>query len=133
MTDKALIVVVREDIDPGLSAAQAVHAAAELALRWRTAIEVWDAGRAPTVVVLGAKDLPHLQALYEQLVALEGRGELAIARALFHEPDLGGQATAFGCFGGADVRRLFSSLPRALKRHSGCWSQAAVDRLLGAA
>lgn len=130
---KCLIVVVREDIDPGLEAAQAVHAATELALRWRTAVEVWDAGAEPTVILLGARDEPHLQELYSKLVALEATGKLAIARAIFHEPDLQGQATAFGCFGDDQVRRLFSSLPRALRRHASCWSAEAVDRMLGAA
>jgi hypothetical protein len=112
---KRLIIVIRQDIDPGLQLAQVVHAAAELAARWRAALEVWDAGPAPTVIVLGARNEQHLQELYSKLVALEARGKLAIARALFHEPDLGGQATAFGCFGDDAASRLFSSLPKALK------------------
>jgi hypothetical protein len=127
---KRLYVVVRQDIDPGLQLAQAVHSAAELALRWRTALEVWDASPAPTVVVLGARNEAHLQELYAKLVALEARGNLAIARALFHEPDLAGQATALGCFGDAAVRRLFSSLPKALK---GVGDLAALGAMVDAA
>lgn len=116
---KKLYVVVREDLDPGLVAAQAVHAALKLALKWSLAVDVWDA-RSGNLVLLGARNEAHLAELEAKTKELKLSGNLALPIADFHEIDLNGQLTGFACIVGEEAAQLFGSLPLAFKAHRQC-------------
>src|SRR5688572_22136583 len=76
-----LFILVRGDLPPGLQMAQAVHAATEYALTFPR-----QARDTPCVVVLNVLDEADLLT-YARIHPLSG--------VLFHEDDLGGQATAY--------------------------------------
>ncbi len=116
---KKLYVVVREDLHPGLVAAQAVHAALRLAKTWSLAVDIWDA-RSGNLVLLGARDEAHLAELEAKAKELKLAGNLALAIADFHEIDLEGQLTGFACIAGDEALSLFGSLPCAFKAHRDC-------------
>lgn len=94
-----LYIIVRRDLAPGLQMAQACHAAL-----------AWTAERAPpeNLVVLHADDEAALRALYERCSTFEP--------ALFCEPDLDDEATAFAV--DERARTLLSSLPLALRQRA---------------
>ena len=107
-----LFVVVRNDLDPGLQLAQAVHAAVKYALfhedarRWHV--------ESNNVAVLQVPDEAALKAL-TQKVLIKDPGCLV---ATFEEPDLDHQWTAAAFGGGA--KKLMGSLPLALRGHLQC-------------
>lgn len=96
-----LYVVVRADLPAGLQLAQACHVTREFGQRFASL----DVGE--SLVVLHA---PSESALVE-LAARASRDGVALA--VFHEPDLGGAATAAAFDGRA--RKLLSCLPLALR------------------
>lgn len=103
-----MYVVVRGDLPVGYQFAQSAHAVAELVGRTGLeAVREW-----PVTVVLNAADERHLRGLHA-LVAQ--RVPARRGPALFHEPDLDGQATAFAVFCESD---LFAHLPLAGARRS---------------
>lgn len=91
VTPSKLYVLVRGDLSPGLQVAQAVHAATEYALRLPAL-----ARSTPNVVVLSVPD----EATLLRFASPSG--------FLFHEPDVGDEATAY-----AEVTtgERYSSLP----------------------
>jgi hypothetical protein len=96
-----LYVVVRSDLEAGLQAAQACHAALE-----------WSKGKPEipeNLVILNAPDERTVRALH-------GKTE-SLGAVLFVEPDLEGQATAFAVSGSA--RPMLSCLPLAMRKKSG--------------
>ncbi len=107
---RKLYVVVRQDIEPGLVAAQAVHAAVAFALKYPSQTAAWNLGE-NNVAVLGARDEAHLNELLSKLPG----GVLMVD---FREPDLHGQRTAFAV--DCRARKVFASLPCALKAHRLC-------------
>ena len=101
---RRLYIVVRGDLDPGLQAAQACHAA-----RAYPAPPSED----ENLVVLAARSSHHLGELFE----LGRRMGPSVA---FHEPDLDGALTAIALGGDLEsdagkVSLLLSQLPRALR------------------
>jgi len=101
---RRLYVVVRADLDPGLQAAQACHAARAYPT---------PPAEDENLVVLAARDGHHLGELFE-LGRRLGPG------VAFHEPDLDGALTAISLGGDLDndlgrVSLLLSQLPRALR------------------
>lgn len=110
-TEKRFYVVVRADLDAGLAAAQACHVARKFTRHFRDIPVEED----ENLLVLAAKDEPHLQDL------LERAGPLGPCSA-FHEPDLAGSLTAIALggdlLGGRAVQRLVSQLPKALRTPS---------------
>ncbi len=122
---KKLYVVVREDLHPGLVAAQAVHAALRLSKQWSLAVDVWDA-RSGNLVILGARDEVHLAELEAKAKDLRMPGNLALAIADFHEIDLSDQLTGFACIAGDEALPLFGSLPLAFK-HCISFGEVAAE------
>lgn len=101
---RRLYIVVRGDLDPGLQAAQACHAA-----------RAYPAPPAPdeNLIVVAARGAHHLGELFE----LGRRLGPAVA---YHERDLDGALTAIALGGDLDnndgrVNLLLSQLPRALR------------------
>jgi len=102
-----LFVVVRNDLEPGLQLAQAVHAAVKYALSHEDARRWHEESN--NVAVLQVPDEEALRAL-TQRVLIKDPGCLV---ATFEEPDLDHQWTAAAFGNGA--KKLMGSLPLALR------------------
>lgn len=105
-----LTIVVRSDIPPGAQLAQTGHAVGAFAIQYPDSFSLW-ARVGKNIVVLGARDLTHLMDLYGA-AALRG-----LSRAIFAEPDIGGQPTAIALGDGA--RKVTGALPKALRDDRG--------------
>lgn len=101
-----LYIVVRQDLEAGLLAAQACHVARRFT-REHPEVEV---SEDENLLVLAAKNEPGLADLF---ALLQRRDSLA-SLSTFHEPDLDGSLTAIAAMGPA-VPKLLSSYPRALR------------------
>jgi peptidyl-tRNA hydrolase len=101
-----IYIIVRNDIAPGLQAAQACHALREFA-KHHEALEAQWFRDSNNIVILQVPSEDHLLALTSQAEA-EG-----IPYAEFHEPDLEDEATAIAL--GPTGARLVSQLPLALR------------------
>jgi len=102
-----LYVAVREDLSPGLQAAQACHAVREFADCHPELDREWF-GQSKTLVLVGVPDEAALRAL---------EGAAAHAGAPFAvnlEPDLGDQVTAIALTG-KEAKRLMRELPLLLR------------------
>jgi peptidyl-tRNA hydrolase len=104
-----LYVIVREDLDPGLLCAQAVHGARAFAASHPELEREWY-DHENNIAILGARDESHLT---ELLAQAEERG---IASAVFREPDCNDEITACSFAGTPEAIRLFRSLDPALER-----------------
>jgi peptidyl-tRNA hydrolase len=102
-----LFVIVRNDLEPGLQVAQAVHAAVKYALSHEDARR-WHK-ESNNVAVLQVPDEGALKALTQRVLA---RNPCCLS-AIFEEPDLEHQWTAAAFGDGA--RKLLGSLPLALR------------------
>jgi len=101
-----LFIVVRNDLKPGLQAAQAVHAK-ELFSREHPELNDKWYERSNNVVVLQVPDCAAL-------IDLKGRlCRQKVTLSVFEEPDLGNAPTALACSDGAE--HLLSSLALALR------------------
>lgn len=101
-----LTIIVRADIDPGLQIAQSCHALAGFADLHPGLFSPW-VRDVKNIACLSDADEPTLAELYRKAV------QLGLARACFHEPDLGGALTAIAL--GEGARRICSHLPKALR------------------
>jgi hypothetical protein len=101
-----LYVVVRQDLDAGLLAAQACHVTRRFT-REHPDVEVTED---ENLLVLAAKNEPGLVDL---LTTLQRR-DTAASVSTFHEPDLQGSLTAIAAMGPI-VAKLLSSYPKALR------------------
>ena len=99
-----LFIVVRADLPVGLAAAQAVHSAFAFATRHPCITGPWQRESQFLVIVTVPDEIA--------LIALASN---ALARNLeistWHEPDMGGEATALALEPGIAARRLCANLP----------------------
>jgi hypothetical protein len=100
-------VVTRDDLPPGLAAAQLGHALVGYVLAQPAQAARWHT-RSNNLVCLAVPDETALSGLVGRLV-----GE-SIPVLCFHEPDLGGQLTAVAV--SPKGSRLLASLPLALRQ-----------------
>jgi hypothetical protein len=110
---KKLFVIIRQDIEPGLQAAQACHAVQAMNDQHPDVIRSWD-GNIVLLGVSGMKELSELQCRLQRL---------RVPLASFCEPDLGGEPTSLAVHG--DAWRYLSSLPLALRRQASLQTVAA--------
>lgn len=101
-----LYAITRDDLPPGLQAAQLGHALIGYVLARPHEAARWHA-RSNNLVCLGVADLEGLHGLAEALVAQ------GLPVVCFHEPDLDGELTAIAT--GPESQRFLSNLPLALK------------------
>lgn len=101
--DPRLYVVVRGDLAPGYQMAQAAHAATYLAAESKLSLY-----QHPTITILNVPNESILWRVAEMHQHIPGDPELF----MFHEPDLGNEATAFACYSLGDE---FAALPLALE------------------
>lgn len=120
---RKMYVVVREDLGPGLRAAQAAHAVAEVCLKYPEAAWKWHSD-GNYLIVLGRTDLKELDSLHAILDA----GLFPVHA--FYEPDLNGEKTAFACLPQIEENYLFDALVLAYKPKRG-WRGWLASRLDG--
>lgn len=108
MNELRAIVIVRKDLSRSQQTVQAGHALAELAFnagsRQDAKFKDWVKNH-KTLVVLGARDLKHLEDIHAYV-------ENRFIHQMFHEPDIGGEATALAIFPGtsAELDPHFASM-----------------------
>lgn len=99
-----LYIVVRDDLPIGLQAAQATHAAFQFSHEHPSLVQPWFRESQYLIIVTVPDE-----------IALIGRASHAraegIAVSTWHEPDLGGAATAVAMQPGEVARRLCANLP----------------------
>ncbi len=101
-----LYIVVRNDLAPGLQAAQAVHAK-ELFTHEHSELNAEWYEKSNNIVLLQVPSKEELVALAYRMTTQ------SIQTSLFREPDLGNEPTAIAV--GPDGARLLSTLPLALR------------------
>lgn len=104
MNPVKLYVVVRDDISPGLQAAQSVHAALSFAQEFPKVTSQWHR-ISDYVIILSVKDLDALEHEFSRI---------PVNKVMFFEPDLGDEPTAFSTLG-YEAGTLLSHLPLALR------------------
>lgn len=92
-------IVVRRDLDFGVTLAQVSHASADSMQAWcqRRMFDLFK----PHAAILGARTEAKLLKLEQKLL------EAHISHVAVREPDLGGQLTAIGCLGEKDLLAPF--------------------------
>lgn len=101
-----LYIIVRGDLSPGLQAAQACHALREFVQTHPELDAEWFA-RSKTLVLLQARDKPHLESLSCKATEIE------VHQAQNFEPDLGGELTAIAL--ASEAKSLVRTLPLLLQ------------------
>lgn len=109
-----LYVVVREDLPPGLRAAQAGHAIAEVAMKHPDLAWHWHRS-GNYLIVLGVPDEETLVSWWLYLDIWE------TPRVGFREPDLDNSFTAFAAFPEPENNRVFNVLPLAYAQKKRRW------------
>lgn len=99
-----LYLAVREDLSPGLAAAQAVHAAFAFATEHPSSTGPW-LRDSQYLVIVSVLDEASLTQLHDRAAAA------GIVSSLWREPDLDGAATALALEPGDVARRLCANLP----------------------
>ncbi len=106
-----MYVVVRGDLKPGLRAAQAAHAVADVVRLYPDAVDRWQATwEDGYLIILEAANEKELTHLFHTMA----REQMPVA--LFLEPDLNFAGTAFACIPSVDQHLWFSHLPLAYSR-----------------
>lgn len=103
-----LYIIVRNDLEPGLQAAQATHAITDLIFKYPEEAAQWRE-KSNYVVILSTKDEKSLHKLAQKLKKAKAK------LALFLEPDINMEATALAVLPGDSTWRLLAKLPLALK------------------
>jgi peptidyl-tRNA hydrolase len=99
-----LYVIVRGDLSPGLAAAQAVHAAFQFSREHPSLTEPWMQDSQYLVIVT----VPSIEDLWDKRLLANERG---IQSSIWHEPDMGNQATALVLAPCDGARRMCANLP----------------------
>lgn len=99
---------MRNDLSPGLQAAQAVHAAVEFCVSDPETAARWHR-ESNFLVVVSVADEFALAALLRQA------GDAGVQAHPVREPDIGDELTAIAFEPGAGARKLCAELPLALK------------------
>lgn len=107
---RKMYVIVRSDLPPGLRAAQAAHAVAEMCLR-HTAANGWH--KDPDGNYLIILEVPNEKALLDFFGVVKSWD---ITREMFREPDLRFDATALAALPMPNQNHIFSHLPLAYSK-----------------
>jgi peptidyl-tRNA hydrolase len=103
-----LYIAVRQDLSPGLQAAQAVHAAFHFYHDHPDLVRPWLI-QSNFLVIVG---VPDEDALLDLISEASARG---ITRTAVREPDLDNEATAVALEPGVAAQKLCATLPLALR------------------
>jgi hypothetical protein len=116
---RKLYAVVREDLPPGLRAAQMAHAVAGVVQNMPSATLEWQTAD-NYLIVLGARDEIHLREVVSVLL------DENVSHYVWHEPDLGNSLTAVASLPDPTKNILFADLPLAYtKRKRSLWDWIA--------
>jgi len=100
---RKMYVIVREDLSPGLRAAQAGHAIAEMCLHQPEVAWAWHQ-EGNYLIVLGVPNEAELLEWFYKAKSWD------VPHSMFREPDLANKATALTCLPSTELNGLFSSL-----------------------
>lgn len=103
-----MVLVTRQDLTPGYQAVQPAHALAEFAIKFPKTFKNWQVNQKNLVVLSTTNEL----ALNDLFIKAQ---ELKIKSVIFHEPDIGNEATAIALEPCEATYKLTSSIPLALK------------------
>lgn len=107
---RKMYVVVRRDLAPGLRAAQAAHAVAEMCLGFAHSTFGWNSDPDGNyLIILEVDNEAELESWY-----LEA-SRWGFPRTFFREPDLNGEMTAFACLPNPEDNDVFHGLPLAFR------------------
>lgn len=109
-----MYVLVREDLPPGLRAAQAGHAVAEMCLHYPEEAWEWHT-EGNYLIMLGVTGLDALLS-FHNIFTLIGAGVFPVEA--FHEPDMDNEMTAFACLPPSEMNWIFGRFPLAYKPKS---------------
>lgn len=107
-TSDKLYIITRQDLSPGLQAAQAVHAITDLIIEFPEKAHDWRI-KSNYVVILSVPNKEGLFELAKKLI------KLPVPWTLFREPDINDELTAIAVLPNGYSKELFSNLPLALK------------------
>ncbi len=111
---RKMYVIVRGDLPPGLRAAQAGHAIAEICLRQNRAAS-WNLDPLGNYLII--LEVPDEGALLEAFQLVKSYN---ICREMFREPDLRSEATALACLPPPELNHVLSGFPLAYTKRR--WS-----------
>lgn len=106
--NQKVIVVTRQDLEPGYQLVQSVHSAFDFSLEFPEVTKDWNT-QSNYLACLAAKDEASLFTLISKL---EAKG---IQHTVFREPDIDNQVTAVAIAPGETSRKLTSNYPLALR------------------
>ena len=106
-----MFVITRQDISPGLQCSQIVHASDQFKYEHPTDHESWFRN-SNYLAILSVKNESELLSLVEKVCSHN------LVHSTFSEPDLNNELTAIAVAPSKAAKKLFSSLPLALKEFS---------------
>ena len=106
-----MYIVTRNNIEPGLQISQSIHAVSEFLNQHPQEYQDWYEN-SNYLAILSVKSESDLKELSEKVCSL------GLTFSPFHEPDLNNELTAIAVAPSPAAKKLFSSLPLALKEYS---------------
>ena len=104
-----MVVITREDIDPGYQVVQSTHSIADFAHEYPEFFGTWKE-ESNSIICLSAKNQEHLLQLFEKFSKLT-------PTVKFFEPDVD-EWTSICLYGTPEIRKKLSHLPLSLKKLS---------------
>ena len=104
-----LVVITRQDINPGYQVVQTAHSVADFAYEHPEVFKKWKED-SNSIICLSCKSEPHLLKLYEKYHS-------STPASKFFEPDID-EWTSICLYGTPEIRKSLSHLPLALKNKS---------------
>lgn len=106
LNETKLVVITRQDINPGYQCVQSTHSIADFAHEFPDTFRKWK-NESNSIICLSAKSEEHLLKLYEKY-------SLLTPTIKFFEPDVN-EWTSICLYATPDIRKKLSSLPLILK------------------
>ena len=107
--ESKLVVITRQDINPGYQCVQSTHSVADFAFEHPETFKKWKS-ESNSIICLSAKSEQHLLKLFEKYSQLT-------KTVKFFEPDVN-QFTSICLYADSKIRKSLSNLPLTLKKES---------------
>ena len=107
--ESKLVIITRQDINPGYQCVQSTHSIADFAYRYADTFKKWKT-ESNSIICLSAKSEQHLLKLYDKYSSLT-------PSIKFFEPDID-EWTSICLYANTEIRKSLSNLPLTLKNKS---------------